>query len=104
MVSEPVLVIVEHSPPELRLRCYRFTGRLTCVINGRRQSAPKRARIDLLNTIGKKTSEKSGTTVAAKGAFQIILAYPSSRTLTFRFTNSNGQRSQVKIKVKIAKR
>jgi integrative and conjugative element protein (TIGR02256 family) len=26
-VSEPILVIVEHSPPELRLRCYRFTGR-----------------------------------------------------------------------------
>ncbi|HET7417074.1 MAG TPA: Mov34/MPN/PAD-1 family protein [Solirubrobacterales bacterium] len=26
-VAEPVLLIVEHSPPELRLRCYRFAGR-----------------------------------------------------------------------------
>jgi integrative and conjugative element protein (TIGR02256 family) len=26
-VTEPVLVIVEHSPLELRLRCYRFAGR-----------------------------------------------------------------------------
>lgn len=26
-VKEPVLLIVEHSPPELRLRCYCFTGR-----------------------------------------------------------------------------
>lgn len=26
-VTEPVLLIVEHSPPELRLRCYRFAGR-----------------------------------------------------------------------------
>jgi integrative and conjugative element protein (TIGR02256 family) len=25
--TEPVLVIVEHAPPELRLRCYGFTGR-----------------------------------------------------------------------------
>ena len=74
-------VRVSKGTPVLRAnKRYRFTGRLTCVINGRRVSAPKRARIDLLNTIGKKTSEKSGTTVASKGAFQIILAYPSSRT------------------------
>jgi hypothetical protein len=53
--------------------------------------------------VGKKTTEKSGTTVASKGAFQIILAYPSARTLTFRFTNSEGTRSQVKIKVKVEK-
>ncbi|MFN8215136.1 MAG: Mov34/MPN/PAD-1 family protein [Solirubrobacterales bacterium] len=26
-VTEPVLMIVEHLPPELRLRCYRFAGR-----------------------------------------------------------------------------
>lgn len=26
-VTEPVLTIVEHSPPELRLRCYRFVSR-----------------------------------------------------------------------------
>ena len=32
---------------------YRFSGRLTCVINGRRRSAPKRTRIDILNTVGK---------------------------------------------------
>jgi len=82
---------------------YRFTGRLTCVINGKRRSAPKRARIDLLNTIGKHTTEKSGTTVASKGAFSIILSYPSSRLLTFRFTNSTGQRSQVRIRIIVQK-
>ena len=54
--------------------------------------------------MGKKTSEKSGTTVASKGAFQIILAYPSSRTLIFRFTNSEGQRAQVKIPITIQKK
>jgi hypothetical protein len=34
----------------------------------------------------------------------IILAYTSSRTLTFRFTNTDGARSQVKIKIKVAKK
>ena len=34
---------------------YRFNGRLTCVIDGKRRLAPKRARIDILNKVGKKT-------------------------------------------------
>jgi len=82
---------------------YRFKGRLTCVINGKRKSAPKRARIDLQNKIGKKTYDKSGTTVHNKGNFTIIVSYRSSRTMIFRFTNSDGKRSQVSIKVKVQK-
>ena len=39
---------------------YRFTGRLTCVINGKRRSAPKRTRIDILNKVGKKTVDEAG--------------------------------------------
>ena len=98
-------VRVSKGVPVLRYnQRYRFTGRLTCVINGKRQSAPKRARIDLLNTVGKKTSDKSGTTVASKGAFAIILSYTSSRTLTFRFTNSEGKKAEVKIKIKVEKK
>jgi hypothetical protein len=83
---------------------YRFNGRLTCVINGKRQSAPKRARIDILNKIGKKTYTKAGTTVRDKGKLTVILAYKSSRTITFRFTNSDGKRSTVSIKVKVEKK
>jgi hypothetical protein len=104
ILAEKPLRISKRVPVLRANKRYRFTGRLTCVINGKRRSAPKRARIDLLNTVRKKTIDKSGTTVAAKGAFQIILAYPSSRTLTFRFTNSDGQRSQVKIKIKVEKK
>jgi hypothetical protein len=87
-----------------RNKRYRFNGRLTCVINGSRKSAPKRTRVDVLSTVGKKTSEKAGTTVRAGGMLTIILAYTSSRTLTFRFTNTDGARSQVKIKIKVAKK
>ena len=80
---------------------YRFSGRLTCVIKGKRVSAPKRTRVDIFNKVGKKTTEKAGTTVGDKGRLSIILSYPSSRTITFRFTNSDGKRSQVSIKIKV---
>jgi hypothetical protein len=83
---------------------YRFNGRLTCVINGKRKSAPKRTRVDILNKVGSKNLEKAGTTVADNGKLTVILAYRSSRTITFRFTNSDGQRSQVSIKVLVAKK
>jgi hypothetical protein len=83
---------------------YRFNGRLTCVINGKRKSAPKRARVDILNKIGKKTYEKAGTTVRDSGKLTVILSYKTSRTITFRFTNTDGQRSTVSIKVKVEKK
>jgi hypothetical protein len=83
---------------------YRFNGRLTCVIDGKRKSAPKRARVDILNKVGKKTIEKAGTTVRDQGKLTVILSYKSSRTITFRFTNTGGQRSTVAIKVKVEKK
>ena len=83
---------------------YRFNGRLTCVINGKRKSAPKRARVDIFNKVGKKTVEKAGTTVRDKGRLTVILSYKSSRSISFRFTNTDGQRSTVTIKVKVEKK
>jgi hypothetical protein len=82
---------------------YRFRGRLTCVAGGKRRSAAARTPIELLNTIGRKTYRKGGATVRANGAITIILAYKSSRTLVFRYTNPDGRRSQVKLEIQIAK-
>jgi hypothetical protein len=94
---------------------YRFKGRLTCVVNRRRISAPKRTKIELLNTvhkrsgkskkIHKKTVTKKGPRIGSKGRFTISLKYPrGSRTLIFRFRNADGQRSQVCIKIKVEKK
>jgi len=74
------------------------------VVNNRRRSAPKRTRIDILNKVGRKTIEKPGTTIKGRGGLSVILAYRSSRLITFRFTNSDGQRSQVRIRVRVARR
>jgi hypothetical protein len=83
---------------------YRFRGRLTCVVKGKRHSAPVKTPIELFNTIGSKTVRKSGATVRGKGAITLVLAYKSSRTLVFRYTNADGRRSQVKLRIKVTRR
>jgi hypothetical protein len=103
-ISQKPMRISKGVPVLQRGKRYRFNGRLTCVINGKRMAAPKRARVDILNKVGKKTLEKAGTTVRDKGRLTVILSYKSSRTITFRFTNSGGQRSTVSIKVKVEKK
>jgi hypothetical protein len=96
---------ISHGAPVLRYaKRYRFRGRLTCVVNGKRRSAPIKTPIELLNVIGKRTYRKGGTTVRKNGALTIILAYKSSRTLVFRYTNPDGRRSQVKLKIRVAKK
>jgi hypothetical protein len=83
---------------------YRFTGRLTCVINGKRQSAPKRTKLAIYNKVGKKTVRKPNTAIRAKGKVDLKLAFVSSRTVIFRYTNAGGQKSEVKIKIRITKK
>ena len=82
---------------------YRFRGKLTCLVGTKRRSAPVKTPIELFNTIGKRTYRKGGATVRANGKITIILAYKSSRTLVFRYTNPDGRRSQVKLKIKVVK-
>jgi len=84
---------------------YRFEGRLSCLVNRRRVSAPKRTKLQLLNRVGKRTVTKTGPRIATKGRFKISLKYPKgSRTLIFRYTSPNKQRSQVSIKIKVEKK
>jgi hypothetical protein len=103
-LSQKPMRVSKSRPVLQKNKRYRFTGRLTCVIKGKRVSAPKRTRVDIFNKIGRKTIERNGTTVGRKGRLSIILSYPSSRTITFRFTNSDGKRSQVSIRVKVEKK
>ena len=61
--------------------------------------------IEILNKVGKRTVEKPGTTIARQGpAASHRWPTASSRTLTFRFSNSDGQRSQVTIKIRVEKK
>jgi hypothetical protein len=98
-------VRVSKNVPVLKYKkAYRFKGRLTCVINGKRQSAPKRTKVSLFNKVGKKTVRKPNTAIRAKGAVDLKLAFVSDRTVIFRYTNAAGQKSEVKIKVRVTKK
>jgi hypothetical protein len=103
-LSQRPLKVSKGVPVLLSGKRYRFRGKLTCLINGKRRSASPKTPIELLNTIGKRTYRKGGATVRDKGAITLILAYKSSRTLVFRYTNPDGRRSQVKLKIKVVKK
>jgi len=96
---------VSHGVPVLlKNKSYRFTGRLTCLINGKRKSAAKGARIEVRNTVGRNTVRKANGKVGNGGKITVLLKYPSSRTIEFRFTSADGKTSKVRIKVRIAQR
>ncbi len=96
---------VSHGVPVLlKNKRYRFTGRLTCVVNGKRKSAAKGARIEVRNTVRRKTVRKPSGKVGNGGKITVLLKYPSSRTIEFRFTSADKKTSKVRIKVRIAQR
>ena len=103
-LAQKPLRISHGVPVLLKNKRYRFTGRLTCVVNGKRRSAAKGTKIAVRNVIGKKTYRRPSTKVGNGGKITILLKYPRSRTIEFRFTNAEGKTSKVRIKVRIAKR
>jgi hypothetical protein len=94
-----------HGVPVLRAhRRYRFRGRLTCVRDGKRVAAPQRTRIDRLDRIGRRTIDKGGALVRSRGRVTFIVSALGTRTLIFRFADSDGHRSEVRIKILVARR
>jgi hypothetical protein len=104
MVLDQRPLRIRHGVPVLVAgKRYRFTGRLTCVINGRRVSAPKRTRIDVRALVRGRSAPKAHGSVGAKGKIVFRIASPSSRTLEFRFTAPNGKVTRVRIKIDTVK-
>jgi hypothetical protein len=103
-LSQRPLKVSKGVPVLVSGKRYRFRGKLTCLTDGKRRSAPAKTPIELLNAIGKRTYRKGGATVRDNGAITLILSYKSSRTLVFRYTNPDGRRSQVKLKIKVVKK
>jgi hypothetical protein len=98
-------VRVSHGVPVLlKNKRYRFTGRLTCLVGKKRKSATKGTRIEVRNKVGRKTVKKPSGKVGSGGKIRLILKYPSSRTIEFRFTSADHKTSKVRIKVRISQR
>jgi hypothetical protein len=103
-LSQKPLKVSKGVPVLVSGKRYRFRGKLTCLVGTHRKSAPAKTAVELFNTIGKRTYRKGGATVRNAGAITMILSYKSSRTLVFRYTNPDGRRSQVKLKIKVVKK
>jgi hypothetical protein len=97
-------VRIKHKVPVLyKNKKYRFSGRLTCVVNNRRHSAAKRTKVDVYAIMKGKRHHKATLRVASGGKLKIRLASPSSRTLEFRFKGADGKTTRVRIKIKVVK-
>jgi hypothetical protein len=103
-LSQKPLSVSHGVPVLLKNKKYRFTGRLTCLVGNKRKSASKGTRIEVRNTVGGKTVKKPSGKVGSGGKITLILKYPSSRTIEFRFTNADNKTSKVRIKVRISQR
>ncbi len=93
--------------PVLRARRdYTYRGRLTCLLGGRRVSAPTGTVVHVLYKIGRHPARRSdrGTMTVHKGNLRAILGYnyTSSRTIVFRYGGVDGELVQVNIPIEIA--
>jgi len=103
-LSQKPLRVSHGVPVLLKNKKYRFTGRLTCLVGNKRKSASKGTRIEIRNTVGRKTVKKPSGKVGSGGKITLVLKYSSSRTIEFRFTNADNKTSKVRIKVRISQR
>jgi hypothetical protein len=107
LTSKPLrwVMIDKRRVPVLQSRRrYVFGGRLTCLVDKRRVSAPTGIVVRVLYKIGRHTYYASGrgTMTMYRGQLQAILGYSSSRTIIFRYKPGNGEFAQVKIPIEIA--
>ena len=101
MLSSRPLHTTRGVPVLLANHAYRFTGRLTCIISGRRVSAPRGTVVEILSVIGKKIRDDGGVTVRTKGAMSVLLAYPTRRIIRFRHRSADGSVARVSIRIAV---
>ena len=109
LVSKPLRYakVKKRRIPVLRARRdYTYRGRLTCMLGGRRVSAPTGTVVHVLYKIGRYPARRSarGTMTVHKGNLRAILgySYTSALTIVFRYGAIDGELVQVKIPIEIA--
>ena len=84
-------------------RRYRFSGRLTCRVNGRRRSAPRGTYIGVRNRLRGRTFVKPALRVRSHGRIVARLAYRSSRVIVFRARSATGKVVTVRIPIRVVR-
>jgi hypothetical protein len=102
-LKDKPLKVVKGVPVLRRNGRYRYSGTLTCAVNGRRVHAPAGVVVALRNQIGKRIYKKNGVATRSGGGITVILAYPTSRLLEFRYTSIDGTTRRVRLRVTVVK-
>ncbi len=93
-----------HGVPVLaRGRAYRFVGRLTCRIDGRRRSARRGTVIEVRSLVRGRVVAKRRLKVRRDGRISERLAYRSSRVLVFHVRGTGGTVARVRIPIRVVR-
>ena len=87
----------------VRGRAYRFIGRLTCRIDGRRRPARRGTAVELRSLVRGKIVAKRRLKVRRDGRISERLAYRSSRVLIFRVRGTGGTVARVRVPIRIVR-
>jgi hypothetical protein len=98
--------------PVLRFRHrHLYRGRLTCMVGGKRVSAPDGAKVQIYYRIWRRSFRKHrGPITVRKGAIRVRggrlrvrLGFLSGRTIVFRYRSPEGEAASVKLRIAIAR-
>jgi len=78
---------------------YRWRGKLTCRIDGKRRAAPRGTVVQLRSIVGGRVVSTRKLKVGRRGALSVRLALRSSRVLVFRFVGDDVVRVRVRVRV-----
>jgi hypothetical protein len=84
-------------------RKYRFRGRLTCVIDGRRKAAKRGTLVQVRDRRKGRTIERPAARVKLGGAVLVKLAHRRSCTVVFRIRGAGGHLVSVRIPIRVVR-
>jgi hypothetical protein len=84
-------------------RKYRFRGRLTCVIDGRRKPAPRGTLVQVRDRRNGRTIERPAARVKTGGAIVSKLSHRRSCTVVFRIRGAGGHLVSVRIPIRVVR-
>jgi hypothetical protein len=82
-------------------RKYRWRGKLTCRIDGKRRPAPRGTVVQLRSIVGGRVVSTRRVKVGRRGRLSLRLALRSSRVLVFRFAGTDGDVVRVRVRVRV---
>ena len=84
-------------------RAYVFTGRLTCVVDGRRRAAPRGTKLELRQIARGRTVTRRTIAVVRRGRLRVTITARSRRAVVFRLRAAGGRLVRVRIPITVAK-